>query len=90
MKRKVLFHLLTTEEGGRQFGIKLGYRPQLNIGNRKLKSFFTIKEENEVKIELGESREIEIQFFEENWEPELNKDYLIQEGRRVVGSLKFV
>lgn len=90
MKRKVLFHLLTTEEGGRNSYILLGYRPELNIGDNKLKSFFTIKEENEVKIELGETREIKIQFMVENWTPELNKKYLVQEGGHVVGNLIFI
>lgn len=90
MKRKVLFYLLTKEEGGRHSPIILGYRPELNIGDGKLKSFFTIKEEEEVKIELGETREIQIQFMVENWEPELDKVYLVQEGSKVVGNLTFI
>jgi len=90
MNRKVLFHLLTIEEGGRHSPIILGYRPELNIGDNKLKSFFTIKEEEEVSISLGETKEIEIQFFVEDWIPELNKEYLVQEGGHVVGNLTFI
>lgn len=93
MKRKVLFHLLTKEEGGRRFGIQSGYRPELNIGDNKLKSFSTYWKSKSYKanqIRLGQTKEIEIQFFEENWEPELYKTYLVQEGGHIVGNLTFI
>ena len=90
---KAKITMKTTEEGGRQFGFKSGYRPNhvFEIPNdlKNLKAFIgDIQFDNQELIEPGETKVVTVRFLKV---PEIEKyitvgrDWFINEGAKTLG-----